>query len=68
MPGLGGISARRAAWTSDTATNSVLKFRRSRMPVTDGLRGDAFRVRETDPATGKFQPFATPLLLALMLV
>ncbi|PTT75576.1 hypothetical protein DBR42_28665 [Pelomonas sp. HMWF004] len=54
--------------TPDIATNPVLKFLRSRMRVTDGLRGNAFWVRETDPATGKVERFATPLFLALMLV
>ncbi|RZL39899.1 MAG: TerC family protein [Rubrivivax sp.] len=54
--------------TPDIATNPVLKFLRRRMRVTEGLRGNAFWVRETDPATGKVERFATPLFLALMLV
>lgn len=54
--------------TPDIATNPVLKFLRRHMRVTEGLRGNAFWVRETDPATGKVERFATPLLLALMLV
>jgi tellurite resistance protein TerC len=36
--------------------------------VTEGLRGNAFWVREADPATGRLQRVATPLLLALVLV
>ena len=38
------------------------------MRVTDGLRGNAFWVHEPDPATGKVVRFATPLLLALVLI
>jgi tellurite resistance protein TerC len=52
----------------DIANNSLLKFLRRHMRVTDGLRGNAFWVRESDPATGKLERFATPLLLALVLV
>jgi tellurite resistance protein TerC len=52
----------------DIANNPLLKFLKRHMRVTDGLRGNAFWVRETDPATGKLARFATPLLLALVLV
>lgn len=52
----------------DIANNPLLKFLKRHMRVTDGLRGNAFWVRETDPATGTLQRFATPLLLALVLV
>ena len=52
----------------DIANNPLLKFLKRHMLVTDGLRGNAFWVRETDPATGKLQRCATPLLLALVLV
>ena len=38
------------------------------MNVTEGLRGNAFFVREPDPATGKLTRYATPLFLALMLI
>ena len=38
------------------------------MRVTDGLRGNAFWVHEPDPKTGRLERFATPLLLALVLV
>jgi tellurite resistance protein TerC len=52
----------------DIANNPLLKFLKQHMRVTDGLRGNAFWVRETDPATGKLARFATPLFLALVLV
>lgn len=52
----------------DIADNPLLKFLRRHVPVTDGLRGNAFSVRERDPATGRLRRFATPLLLALILV
>lgn len=52
----------------DIANNPMLKFLKRHMRVTDGLRGNAFWVRETDPATGKLARFATPLFLALVLV
>ena len=52
----------------DIANNPLLKFLMRHMRVTDGLRGNAFWVREVDPATGKSERFATPLLLALVLV
>jgi len=52
----------------DIANNPLLKFLKRHMRVTDGLRGNAFSVQEPDPATGKVVRFATPLLLALVLV
>jgi tellurite resistance protein TerC len=52
----------------DIANNPLLKFLKRHMRVTDGLRGNAFWVRENDPKTGKLERFATPLLLALVLV
>jgi tellurite resistance protein TerC len=52
----------------DIANNPLLKLLKRHMRMTDGLRGNAFWVRETDPATGKVERFATPLLLALVLV
>ena len=52
----------------DIANNPLLKFLKRHMRLTDGLRGNAFWVRENDPATGKLARFATPLLLALVLV
>ena len=52
----------------DIANNPVLKFMKRHMRVTDGLRGNAFWVREPDPVSGKLVRFSTPLLLALVLV
>jgi len=52
----------------DIANNPLLKFLKRHMRVTDGLRGNAFWVQEPDPAGGKVVRFATPLLLALVLV
>lgn len=52
----------------DIASNPLLKFLKRHLRVTDGLRGNAFWVRETDPKTGKVERFATPLFLALVLI
>ena len=52
----------------DIGNNALLKWLRRHVRVTDGLRGNAFWVRATDPATGQVARFATPLLLALVLV
>ena len=52
----------------DIANNPLLKFLKRHMRVTDGLRGNAFWLHEPDPATGKVVRFATPLLLALVLI
>ena len=52
----------------DIENNPVLKFMKRRMRLTDGLRGNAFFVKEHDAKTGKLERFATPLFLALVLV
>jgi tellurite resistance protein TerC len=52
----------------DIGNNPVLRFMKRHVRVTDGLRGNAFWVKEPDPKTGRLQRFATPLLLALVLV
>jgi tellurite resistance protein TerC len=52
----------------DIANNPLLKYLKRHLRVTDGLRGNAFWVNETDPATGKVARFATPLFLALVLI
>ena len=52
----------------DIASNPLLKWLRRRLRVTDGLRGNAFWVTEPNPSTGKPVRWATPLLLALILV
>ncbi len=54
--------------TPDIENNAILKFLKRCMRVTDGLRGSAFTVVETDPVTQRNVRFATPLLLALVLV
>jgi tellurite resistance protein TerC len=52
----------------DIATNPVLRFLRKHMRVTDQLEGNAFWVKKAEPATGKVVRYATPLLLALVLI
>ena len=52
----------------DIANNPLLKFLRKHLNVTPGLQGNAFFVRQPDPASGKPVRFATPLFLALCLV
>ena len=52
----------------DVSGNPVLKFLRRHLPVTDGLRGERFLVRETDAKSGKVKTLVTPLLLALVMV
>ncbi len=52
----------------DIAGNPLLKFLKRHMRVTTGLRCNAFWVREPDTATGKPERWATPLLLALILI
>jgi tellurite resistance protein TerC len=52
----------------DIANNPLLKFLKRHIRVTEGLRGNAFWVRESDPATGRIERYATPLFLALLLV
>jgi tellurite resistance protein TerC len=52
----------------DIGKNPLLKFLRKHLRVTDGLRGNAFWVKEPDPASGRVVRWATPLLLALVLI
>lgn len=54
--------------TPDIANNPVLKWVKRHVRVTDGLRGQAFWVREPDPKTGRIERHATPLLLALVVI
>jgi tellurite resistance protein TerC len=51
----------------DTESSPILKLIKRWIPVTDGLREDAFFVREANPA-GKVVLMATPLFVALVLV
>ncbi|AHK01711.1 MULTISPECIES: TerC family protein [Rhizobium/Agrobacterium group] len=53
---------------NDIGNNRILKFMRSRLPVTEKLHGEKFFVKETDAATGKLKTFVTPLFLALIMV
>ena len=48
--------------------NRLLAFLRRKLPVTKTLDGDSFLVRQPDPATGRLKTYATPLLLALVMV
>ena len=52
----------------DIANNPLLKFLKKHMRVTEHLHGNAFWVRQPDPATGKAVRWATPLFLALVLI
>ncbi|MCK6420045.1 MAG: TerC family protein [Aquabacterium sp.] len=54
--------------TPDIGNNRLLKFLRSHLRVTDGLRGNAFMVREPDPVSGRTVRWVTPLFLALCMV
>ncbi|MCZ7939970.1 TerC family protein [Agrobacterium salinitolerans] len=53
---------------NDIGNNRILKFLRSRLPVTEKLHGEKFFVKETDGTTGKLKTFVTPLFLALVMV
>jgi tellurite resistance protein TerC len=52
----------------DIAGNPLLKFLKKHMRLTEGLHGNAFWVRKADPVTGRIVRWATPLLLALILI
>ncbi len=52
----------------DIAHNPVLKFVQKHMRVTEQLHGEKFVVRQPDPKTGKLVLFATPLLMALIVI
>lgn len=52
----------------DISRNPVVRFLRKHMRVTDQLHEQRFFVRLPDPATGKLATFATPLLLALVVI
>ena len=53
--------------TPDLASNPLLTFLRTRLRTT-GVAGNAFFVRQADPATGLSALFVTPLFVALCLV
>ncbi|HBX57202.1 TerC family protein [Pseudomonas sp. UBA2684] len=52
----------------DLAQNPMLKFLRRHIRVTDELHEGRFLVRLRDPVSGKLLHYATPLLLALVLI
>jgi tellurite resistance protein TerC len=52
----------------DISKNPIVRFMRKHMRVSDELHGQKFLVRQVDPATGKMALFATPLLLALVVI
>ncbi|WP_138472899.1 TerC family protein [Poseidonocella sp. HB161398] len=52
----------------DLAANPVVRFLKRRIRVTDEIEGHAFVVKRKNPATGRMQRYATPLLLALIVV
>ncbi|WP_372875878.1 TerC family protein [Pseudomonas sp.] len=52
----------------DLTQNPVLKFLRRHIRVTDELHEGRFLVRLRDPVSGKLLRYATPLLLALVLI
>jgi tellurite resistance protein TerC len=52
----------------NVSKNPVVRFLKARMRVTDQLHGQNFLVRQPDPATGKMALYATPLLLALVII
>jgi TerC family integral membrane protein len=56
-----------AGHDEDMKESRLLAFLKRRMRLTEGLRGSAFVVREAD-AAGRLRLYATPLLLALVMV
>lgn len=52
----------------DLHDNALLKFLKRRINVTDEIHGHAFTVKQPHPKTGKLVRFATPLLLALVVI
>ncbi len=52
----------------DIGKNPILKFLRTRLPVTDRLYEERFFVKKHDEKTGKLKTFVTPLFLALIMV
>lgn len=48
--------------------NGLIRFLKRRMNVTEEIHGHDFFVKKPDPVTGKIKRFATPLLLALVMI
>jgi len=53
---------------TDVSKNPVVRFLTRRMRVTPTLHGEKFLVRLPDPVTGRVVTWATPLLLALVVI
>ena len=53
---------------TDVSKNPVVRFMTKRMRVTPDLHGEKFLVRQPHPETGKMALWATPLLLALVVI
>ena len=52
----------------ELGSNPVVNFLRRRLNVTDEHHGQAFFVKQQNPATGRMTWFVTPLFLALIMV
>ncbi len=52
----------------DIENNFILRVLKKRLRITNELHGQKFIVRMPHPRTGKIKPFATPLLVALVLI
>ncbi len=52
----------------DVSKNPLVKFLRKHLRVTDEQHGQAFLVRKADPRSGVMSTYATPLLLALIVI
>lgn len=48
--------------------NGLIRFLKRRIPVTEDLHGHSFMVRKLHPETGRMVRYATPLLLALIVI
>jgi len=48
--------------------NGLIRFLKRRIPVTEELHGHSFLVRKPHPETGRMMRYATPLLLALIVI
>ncbi|NHB76563.1 TerC family protein [Rhodobacter calidifons] len=53
---------------TDISQNPVVTFVSRHMNVTKELHGQKFFVRQTNPATGRLMLYATPLLVALIVI
>ena len=53
---------------TDLAKNPVLKWMRRRFRITETLHGQRFFVRLSEPGTGRYVRYMTPLFLTLVLI